>query len=187
MDIVQLHEQAVDETVCLVGSVRSDQMNLRTPCSDWDVRTLINHMVAGNSRFVALASKGERMSRQPNPDDLLGDDPAQAYRRSAEEAKQAWTDPALLDQMFDLPFGRLPGSAALGMRLIEMVTHGWDLGKATGQEPQFNPAAVQMASDLARSSLPEDRPPDMPFASAAVAGSDASDLDRLAAYLGRKF
>jgi len=185
MDIVQLHEQAVDETVRLVDGVRPDQMNLPTPCSDWDVRTLINHMASGNVRFAVLLSRGERMSSQPNPGGLLGDDPAGAYRRSADEAKQAWADPALLDKRFDLPFGRLPGRAALGMRLIEMVTHGWDLGKATGQQPQFNPAAVQMASDLARSSLPEDRPADMPFAAPAPVAGDASDLDRFAAYLGR--
>ncbi len=185
MDIVQLHEQAVDETVRLVDGVRSDQMNLPTPCSDWDVRTLINHMASGNSRFVALIFRGERMSRQPNPGDLLGDDPAGAYRRSADRAKQAWGDPALLDQMFNLPFGHLPGRAALGMRLIEMVTHGWDLGKATGQTTQFNPAAVQTASALARSSLPEDRTPDMPFAAPAPVHDDASDMDRFAAYMGR--
>lgn len=125
------------------------------------------------------------MSRQPSTGDLLGDDPTGAYRHSAEEAKQAWTDPALLDRMFDLPFGHLPGRVALGMRLIETVTHGWDLGKATGQTTQFNPAALQMASDLARSSLPEDRPPDMPFAAPVPVPDDAPDLDRFVAYLGR--
>jgi len=185
MDIVRLHEQAVDESVRLVAGVKPDQMNRSTPCSGWDVRTLINHMASGNTRFVALVSSGERMSRQPNPGDLLGDDPTGAYWRSAEEAKQAWGDPALLDQMFDLPFGHLPGRAALGMRLIEMVTHGWDLGKATGQRTQFNPGAVQLALDLARSSLPEDRPPDMPFAAPVPVPDDASDMDRFAAYMGR--
>ena len=55
MDIVRLHERALDETARLVGGVRPDQMDLPTPCSDWDVRTLIAHLVGGNVRFLDVA------------------------------------------------------------------------------------------------------------------------------------
>ena len=56
MDIVRLHERALDETARLVGGVRPDQMDLPTPCSDWDVRTLIAHLVGGKANSDGLGS-----------------------------------------------------------------------------------------------------------------------------------
>lgn len=194
MDIVRLHEQAMDETARLVGGVQPDQMNLSTPCSDWDVRALIAHLVGGNVRYAAVAEgkpmrrgpEGKPMGRGPVAADLLGDNPGDAYRRSAEVVEQAWRDPTLLDRQFELPFGTLPGRAALGMHLVETVTHAWDLAKATEQQPSFNPKVVQTASQFARSSMTDQRPPGSPFAAPVPVAEDATELDRLAAFLGRK-
>ena len=87
MDIIRLHERALDEAARLVGGVRPDQMGLPTPCSDWDVRALIAHLVAGNVRFLDVAQGKPRPERGPVTPDVLGDDPAGAYRRSAEALK----------------------------------------------------------------------------------------------------
>src|SRR5438067_13334560 len=130
MDIIRVHERALDEAARLVGGVRSDQMDLPTPCSDWDVRTLIAHLVAGNVRFLGVA-EGKRAERGPVTPDVLGDDPAGAYRRSAEALRPAWRDPARLDQQCELPFGVRPGRAALAVVVAETVAHGWDLATAT--------------------------------------------------------
>ena len=189
MDIVRLLERALDETARLVGGVRPDQMNLPTPCSDWDVRALLAHLIGGNIRWAAQA-RGEPMQHGParggEPGtDLLGDDPPGAYRRSAAELKAAWQDPALLDRPFELPIGILPGRAVVNLRLMETVAHGWDLAKATGQEPAFDPDVVQAAAQFAHSTLPVDRPPAMPFAPPVPVADDLPELDRLAAFLGR--
>ncbi len=189
MDIVYLHERALDETTRLVGGVRPDQMDLPTPCSDWDVRALLAHLVGGNVRYAGVA-RGEPMRRGPAQGggpgaDLLGDDPAGAYRRSADLVTAAWQDPALLDRPFDLPFGNMPGRVAVGMHLLETVTHAWDLAKATGQRPAFDPDVVQAAAQFAQSSLPGERPPGTPFAAPVPAADDLAEIDRLAAFLGR--
>src|SRR5579864_8955902 len=126
MDIMQLHQRALDETARLVEGVRPDQMSLPTPCPDWDVRALIAHLVGGNMRWAAMA-KGEPMRRGPVAAAVLGDDPAGAYRRTAAEVKAAWQSPALLDQQFQLPIGAMPGRAALSVHLVETVAHAWDL------------------------------------------------------------
>jgi len=194
MDIARLHKQAMDETARLVGGVQPDQMGLPTPCSDGDVRALITHLVGGNTRYAGVAEgtpmrrgpEGTPMARRTVADDLLGDDPEGAYRRSAEAVERAWRDLALLDRQFELPFGTLPGRAALGMHLVETVTHTWDLAKATGQQPSFNPEVVQTASQFARSSMTDQRPPGSPFAAPVPVAEDATELDRLAAFLGRK-
>ncbi len=189
MDIVRLHERALDETARLIGNVQPDQMGLPTPCSDWNVRALLAHLVGGNARYAAAAT-GEPMGRglahRGGPAaDLLGDDPAGAYRRSAVAVDAAWRNPTLLDRTFEFPFGTVPGRVAVGMHLLETVTHGWDLAKATGQQPAFDPAVVQAATHVAQSSLPSDRPPGTPFAAPVLAAHDLPELDRLAAFLGR--
>jgi uncharacterized protein (TIGR03086 family) len=185
MDIIRLHERALDEATRLVDGVRPEQMGLPTPCSDWDVRALISHLVAGNIRFLDVAEGKPRPERGPVTPDVLGDDPAGAYRRSAEALKQAWRDPSRLDQQCELPFGVMPGRAALGLHLVETVTHAWDLAKATGQQPMFDPDVVQAAAQFAHSTMPKDRPPGMPFAPPVPVADDLPELDRLAAFLGR--
>ena len=65
MDIIRLHERALDEAARLVDGVRPDQMGLPTPCSDWGVRALITHLVAGNVRFLGVAEGTPRPERGP--------------------------------------------------------------------------------------------------------------------------
>ena len=64
MDIIGLHERAVDETARLVDGVGPEQLVLPTPCLDWDVRALLTHLVGGKIRWAALA-KGEPLMRGP--------------------------------------------------------------------------------------------------------------------------
>jgi len=185
MDIVDLHDQALDETARLVEGVRPDQMGLPTPCSDWDVRALLAPLVGGNARYAALA-RGEPLRRGPAQGgepaaDLLDDDPADAYRRSAALVGAAWQDPALLDQPFELPIGVLPGRAAVTLHLVETVTHGWDLAKATEQHPAFDPDVVRTAAQFTQG----ERPPGTAFAAPVPVADDLPEIDRLAALLGR--
>jgi len=194
MDIVRLHERTLDEAARLVDLVRPDQMGLPTPCSDWDVRALLAHLVGGNDRYAALATgepmgrgpaRGEPLGRGPVAADLLGDDSAGAYRRSAVAVKAVWRDPVLLDQPFEIPFGVMPGRAAVSLHLVETVVHAWDLAKATGQHPVFDPDVVQAAAHVAQSSLRSERPPGTPFAAPVPVADDLPAIDHLAAFLGR--
>ena len=137
-----------------------EQLDLPTPCPDWDVRALLTHLVGGNIRWAALAT-GEPLMRGParggaSGADMLGDDTAAAYRRSAATLHAAWQDLALLNRQFELPICVLPGRAALNIRLLETVIHGWDLAKATGQHSAFDPEVVGTAAQFAQSGLSGD-------------------------------
>ncbi len=189
MDIVGLHDRALDETARLVDTVQPDQLALPTPCSAWDVRALLTHLVGGNIRYAGL-SRGEPIQREPARGggprvDLLGDDPAAAYRRSADELKAAWDDPALLDRTFELPIAVLPGRAALTLHLVETIVHGWDVAKATGQQPTFAPDVVRAATQFTQSGASGGRPPGAAFAPSVAVTDDLPEIDRLAAFLGR--
>jgi len=56
MDIAEVHAQALDATRVYVAGVREDQWSDSTPCEDWDVRTLVNHLVTGNEWAAELAA-----------------------------------------------------------------------------------------------------------------------------------
>jgi uncharacterized protein (TIGR03086 family) len=179
-----LLDEAQQETSRLVAAITPEQWSAPTPCTAWSVRDLLNHLVAGNRWFAAMA-RGEDIERSAFAGDQLGDDPVASYRDSAQELQQAVEAPGALDRTYTLPVGRLPGPAMVTLRLIETITHGWDLGRATGQTPNYSAAAVQIA--LATSErLPRRTGPGGPFAPATEPGPNASDLDRLAALLGRQ-
>jgi uncharacterized protein (TIGR03086 family) len=181
MDEIALHERALEETARLIAGVRADQLGLPTPCQDWDVRTLLTHLVEGNRRFIRLAEGEQIVGAPPEP---VSGDYADSYRESGKSLAEAWRVPGRLDQLYRLPVGELPGRAVLSLRLAELTGHGWDLARATGQQPEFGEEVVAAAIRFAQAQMPADRQ-GMPFAPATPAPSDASDLDRLAAFLGR--
>jgi uncharacterized protein (TIGR03086 family) len=99
--------------------------------------------------------------------------------------------------MCTLSFGQLPARVALGVRIVDTVTHGWDLARATGQQPAFDPEIAQIALVFAERSFGEARTsgapftpplpiPGTPFAPPVPISEDAPAIDRLAAMLGRQ-
>lgn len=183
MDIVDLLERALDETGRIVAGVRSDQLASPTPCGDWDVRTVIGHLVRGNQNTAAVAEGGPR---QPNPIADVGDDPIGAYRESAEEVKRAWQVSGRLGATYQSPLGTLPGSALLTLRMADNLTHGWDLARATGQAPQYDDDVVEVAMTFATEQLGGNRVPGGAFAPSVAVPDGAPAIDRLAAFLGRR-
>ena len=88
--------------------------------------------------------------------------------------------------MIDIPAGRVPGMAALHIRITETLTHGWDLARATGQTPRYDDEVVAAGMAFATGQLGGNRPPGGPFKPPVTAPDDAPPIDRLAAYLGRQ-
>ena len=180
---------ALDGTSRLVAGVRDDQWNLPTPCPDWTVRQLVNHLVGGQ-RLVTRVLHGEPL---PPPDQLgrragehqLGADPTGAYRTTADEMLAAFRVPGVLDRAHTIPAGTLPGPAVVHIRIVEALVHGWDLAMATGQVPDFPDKLVEVELGLSRgllARLPEGR---HPFGPSQPVADDAPAIDRLAALLGR--
>lgn len=185
MDIIALHDRALAATAALVANVNAEQLADPTPCADFDVRTLLNHLVGGNYRFVKIAH-GESGETVPLAGDFVHDDALTPYRASAAAMSQAWADPRLLEKTVHLPFGDFPGAFALGIHTVETIVHGWDLAKATGQpteiEPDLYAGAWQYSKDIDGSF----RGPGRPFGPAVTAQPDATETDRLMAWLGRQ-
>jgi uncharacterized protein (TIGR03086 family) len=182
MDVIQLHARALDQTARIVEGVASDQRELPTPCTEWNVKTLLNHMIGGNWMYVGVA-KG---TPPGGAAESAEEDPAAAFRQSAEALNQAWRAPEQLERAYQLPFATLPGHAVLGIHLVEVSIHGWDLAKATGQNAAFDPVVVEAALGIVHAFLSGPRPPGGPFGPAINVSDDLPAVDRLAALLGRQ-
>jgi uncharacterized protein (TIGR03086 family) len=98
--------------------------------------------------------------------------------------RQAFAAPGVLESVCTAPFGTGPGAVLVHVRIIELLAHGWDLARATGQPAAFLDDVAERALAAARQQL-SSRPegPGAPFA-AAVA-DDAPAVDRLAGFPGR--
>jgi uncharacterized protein (TIGR03086 family) len=168
----------------MIDGVRPEQMALPTPCTEWDVRALLNHMIAGNKMAVAVAA-GEPMP--PLDSDFAGDDPAAAFADSARTADAALRAPGVMERTVRMRFGEVPGRTLAAMRFVDLLIHTWDLAKATGQAADLDPWLCETALAFSRERF-GDRPrqPGGAFAPEVPIAADAPACDRLAAYLGRQ-
>jgi uncharacterized protein (TIGR03086 family) len=168
----------------IVAGIQPGQWSDATPCSGLDVRAVLNHLITGNLVFTAL------VRAEPAPDraaDHLGDDPVAAFHAAGQALVQAFAAPGVLEATYSAPFGTAPGAVLVHVRTVEILGHGWDLARATGQRPDFPAGTVERTLALARQQL-ADRPagPGAPFADAVPVPGDAPAIDRLAGFLGRR-
>jgi uncharacterized protein (TIGR03086 family) len=188
MDVLATHAETLRTTQRVVDGVRPEQMDEPTPCSEWDVRALLAHLVGVNEVFAA-AVRGEDPTSMSH-EDLLGDDPSGAYRRSVDEAMAAWESPAALEQTLHLPFGHMPAAFAIGIHFIDNLVHRWDLATATGQDHLLNAESAGLALQMCQqnfAALPPDqaRGEGKPFGPEVPWDDDAPLHERLVAFLGR--
>ena len=188
MDVIATHAETLRTTQRVVDGVTADQLDAPTPCSEWDVRDLLAHMVGVNEVFAA-AVRGEQ-PKETSDADILSPDPSTAYRRSMEEAIAAWSSPDVLEQTLHLPFGHMPAAFAIGIHFIDNLVHRWDLAIATGQDHLLNAESAGLALEMCQNNfgaLPADqvRGPGKPFGEIVDWAPDAPVHERLVAFLGR--
>jgi uncharacterized protein (TIGR03086 family) len=185
-DLPELHDRSLQATARIVAGIKDDQWGAPTPCDDWDVRFLTNHVVSGNWWVQELAGGktieevGDRLDG-----DVLGDDPSRAYDESARAAAAAFRAPGAMEAPMAVSYGPVPGEVYAGHRLIDVLIHGWDLAVATGQDTTLDPELVDACwrvvepqmSALGSSGA---------FGSTVEVPADADAQTRLLAALGRK-
>ncbi|MFI1992068.1 TIGR03086 family metal-binding protein [Actinoplanes sp. NPDC020271] len=122
----------------VVAAVRDDQLDAATPCTDFRVRDLLNHLIQVVHNFQALARR-EDVDWTPGPDRLTGDWRT-AFAAETSRLVEAWSDPGALDGVS--PGLGLPQRVVGQMVLGDLVVHGWDLARGTGQEYRVDPTLV---------------------------------------------
>ena len=117
----------------LVGSVRDDQWDDKTPCSEWNVRDLVQHMSGTSGVCYAAATRTEM-----DPNAEPGDDPVTEFAAASAAASAAWRGEDALEGMVSVP-ADMPAIAALGVNIIDIGTHVWDLATALDQDHGLSP------------------------------------------------
>jgi uncharacterized protein (TIGR03086 family) len=174
---------AVDVTGSVISAVADGQWDSPTPCPGWSVRDLVSHVVTGNRGFTAAVG-GQPAAVSEDDSRADGGLPG-AYSDSAEAMLDAFGQPGVLEKIVTVPFGSVPGIAALHLRITELLVHGWDLARATGQAVAFPEDLAEQTLAFSVSKLPDVPPDRRPFGPPQPVPDDAPAIDRLAARLGR--
>jgi uncharacterized protein (TIGR03086 family) len=165
----------------VIDKMAADQWTAPTPCTDWSVRDVVNHLVGMNLVMVALLEESPMPERAV---DRLGADPAGAYRQSAASLQAVAARPGILERSQATPIGVATGAERLQWRIVDLLAHGWDLVQATGAPAELPDDLAEQALTFARAELPG-QPRAGRFADPQPIRDDAPAIDRLAAFTGR--
>lgn len=185
-DPVAHYLQALAANERRVQRITEEQWVASTPCTEWSVRDLANHL-AGEHHWAqellagrTMADVGDRLDG-----DLLGDDPVWGFEESVGVARSAVQAPGAMDGTCHLSFGDTPAPEYVGQLLVDEVVHGWDLAVATGQDATLDPTLVavcweslQPAREMIRASSA--------FGDEVEVDPDAPLQTRLLGLLGRR-
>jgi uncharacterized protein (TIGR03086 family) len=184
-DIAASHRQALEATRKVVAGIDGSQLTNATPCADWNVRDLLNHVVSGNWWAAELANGktieevGDRLDG-----DVIGDDPLGTYEASADAAAAVFEKPGALEAPCAVSYGPVPGSVYAGHRFLDVLIHGWDLAVATGQDTTLDPELVESCWEVVKPQEELLKASGM-FGTSGSASAGASSQEQLLAALGR--
>lgn len=181
----KLLHRALDAFERRLEAVGDDAWYDATPCTEWDVRDLVGHVV-GEVAWIRPLLEGRTIEEVGDSlaGDLLGDDPLDAWRRFAAEARDAADDPDVLDRTVYLSYGESTGRAYLAEVAVDVGMHAWDLARAVGADEHLDPELVHEAMGVLQGQLDELRAAGL-IGPALPVSADASEQVRLLALLGR--
>ena len=135
----------------LAQGVSDEQLADPTPCPDCAVRNMLGHLLGLSVAFRDAARKDLGVTTDTNPGAAAPDlhpDWREALPKVLDELAEAWRDPAARTGMTRAGGIDLPGEVAAAVAVDELVIHGWDLARATGQDYTPDPAALQLSHDF---------------------------------------
>lgn len=190
MELLPAFEHAVASTAEIVNATPAGRMDAPTPCTEWDVRALLNHMIG--TLWLAEGLFGDQAPRYPMvpgslpPADLAGDDPAAAYAEAAAAALAAASVGDALTRPHVTPLGEMPGPGLAGFTTLDILVHGWDLARATGQPADLDGRLAAHVLGFAEQALATSESRAARIGPALPVATEAPVTHRLVAFLGRQ-
>lgn len=178
LDPVTLYRAATDRAMTVADAVRPEQLGSPTPCTEWTVQQLIDHLVGG-SEYLLSAAHGRELARQV---DVTSAD----FRRGVTDVLEALALPGATERTCISPLGfEWPVSQAVAGTFMDVLIHTWDLAHATGQNEKLDPALVEACAAMFLPEMPERGRAAGIIGPAVEVGDHASPQDRLLAAMGR--
>jgi len=166
-----------------VDRIQTMQMNDPTPCSEFTVHDVLNHMIVLGGSF-SYWFRGEEAPEAKAPG-VYGWVPSAEFDQVMTDLLQAVKSDGAMERTLSTPMGDMPGETFARLVAFDGLMHGWDLASSTGQTFDVPPAVIASVDEFARMALtPEMRDGDT-FKEATVAPDGATPLESLVAFSGR--
>jgi uncharacterized protein (TIGR03086 family) len=172
-DLLDLYTRASDWTAKKVQGATTE-LDAATPCDEWDVRTLMNHMLDTQSYFEG-AARGEDVSPpSKTPPEVMSDDPVADFDRGRTATLRTFAEPGVIEKT----------GPSLGIAFADQLLHGWDLAKATAQDATMPEGLPEAAYEMIHGRFTDDQRKGL-FGPELEVAPNASAQDKLLAYTGR--
>ncbi|MFF4258077.1 TIGR03086 family metal-binding protein [Streptomyces sp. NPDC001663] len=172
----------------LAEGVREEQLADGTPCPDCAVRNMLGHLLGLSAAFRDAARKDLGATTDTSPGDVtpdIGPGWREELPKVLDELADAWRDPSAWTGMTRAGGVDLPGEVAAAVAVDELVIHGWDLARATGQDYTPDPAALQTSHDFLLAAAEDPSRGGGIFGPVVPVPAEASLLDRAVGLSGR--
>lgn len=173
MDLLDLYGRASAWTADKVTAAATE-LDAPTPCQEWDVRSLMNHMLETQRYFVGAARGQDVAPPSQTPPALLGEDPVADFRAAREETLAVFGEDGVIEKT----------GPSLGIAFSDQLLHGWDLARATGQDGTMPDGLPAAAYEMVHGAFTDEQRQGV-FGPEIEVPAEASAQDRLLAYTGR--
>ena len=172
-DLLDLYSQASEWTVSKVRGA-TEKLDADTPCDEWDVRTLLNHILDTSRYFTDSAVGKEASPPSGEPPDLLGADPVKQFEDARAKTLEVFGQDGVIEKT----------GASLGIASSDMLLHGWDVARATGQDATMPEGLPDAVFGMIHGRFTDEQRKGI-FKPEVPVGPDPSAQDKLLAYTGR--
>jgi uncharacterized protein (TIGR03086 family) len=171
-DLLDLYRQASHWAA--EKAAGAHDLDAATPCPEWRVRDLMNHMLDTQRYFAGAARGNDAALPAPSPPPLLTDDPKSDFDRAGAEVLDAYAQDGVVERT----------GPALGIAFSDQLLHGWDLARATKQDTTMPDGLAEAAYECIHGRFTDDQRTGV-FGPEIPVGDDATPQQRLLAYTGR--
>ncbi|MBN9743087.1 TIGR03086 family protein [Amycolatopsis sp. A1MSW2902] len=186
VDLLAAHGSALDVFDAAVRAAGPGDWARGTPCTDWSVRDLVNHLAVEQlwvPHLLAGATLDEVGTRYDG--DVLGEDPLSVWEKASAAAREAWLSPGALRRTVHVSFGLVPAEEYGWQMTLDLAVHGWDLATALGRPNPVPDVLAGRLLDVLRPMIDDWQGLGL-FDPPVAAGRSAAAPDRLVALLGRR-
>ena len=184
--VLECLEEAESRLRELTSGLTEADLGRPTPCTEWDVRSLVSHTIGAMEMYAAFADGG------PAPDfetmmsgrDALAGDPHGAVLASCARSQRAWSQPGVLQRELATPWGPMSGEGVASQSTVSTLVHGWDLAVSLGLDAELPQHLLDLSWGFAEGLVPVLREVGVMAAPVEVA-EGATPTQQLVAFLGR--
>lgn len=180
-------ERVASQLQGYVDQVQDSHMELPTPCDEWDVRALLDHVTTGGKLFAVCIRDGSCPDETLTvlmTEDQVGNDPSASFRASVSEFLDAARQ-ADGDAVVATPWGQMPVSVVMDIAVADLTIHTIDLARAIDADLDgFDFELLGRADELAQRYFPAEGRDGM-FAAPTAVDASAHPALQLSAFAGR--